>query len=131
MARHRFPSHLVASLHLAIAALLLAGCLEEVTFPQRTVNDVSFEVREESQTLHHLVIDNPNNVRVGARFTIRVFREGQVEPVYTGTEAIYAPPRMPTVETVDVSPYCADDPSTCGELRVRAVLRETYWLADE
>jgi hypothetical protein len=126
----RFNS-MFASAAVLASTLALGGCLEEVTFPQRTVNDVSFEVREESQTLHHLHVDNPNNVRVGARFTIRVFRDGQVEPVYTGTEAIYAPPRMPTVETVDVSPYCADDPSTCDALRVTAVLRETYWLADE
>lgn len=109
----------------------MTGCLEDVSFAQRTVNDVSFEVREESQTLHHIVVDNPNNVRVGARFTVRVFREGQVEPVFTGSQALYAPPRTGTVESFDVSEYCADDPSTCGEYRVRAVLRETYWVADE
>ena len=64
---------------IALAAMLVTAC-DAARIPNRNVNDVSHEVSPVNDTLHHLVVNNPNMVRVGSEFRIRIFQEGQREP---------------------------------------------------
>lgn len=115
---------------LAFVAAPLAGCLD-FSVPQRNIQAVSHDVIPVSDAMQRLETDNPNRARVGSQFRIRIFRDGQQEPVHTATEHVYNPPQMRGVHNIDLTPYCGDAPDTCGEYRAHAVLLDTYWLANE
>lgn len=121
----------------------LAAC-DPGSIPNRNVNDVSHEMRTLNETNHQLVVRNPNNVRVGSEFRIRIFREGQRPPLQESVEHVYVSPMMEGTLDIDVSALCGDaaptgsgegsadaGPVPCSELSAHAVLLQTYWLADE
>lgn len=136
----------------ALALLLALGC-DPGTIPNRNVNDVSHETRVLNAANHQLVVHNPNNVRVGTEFRIRVFQDGVRPPIRESVEHVYVPAMMDGTLEVDLSDLCdpdAEPPGTeffpttgsgdgsgaervpnCDELRIHAVLLQTYWLADE
>lgn len=129
----------ILTTNLAAAALLAAVGLtcDPASIPNRNVRDVSAETRAVTAEIWQLVVDNPNDVRVGSEFHVRVFAEGRRAPVADRIEHVYVAPAMENVLSIDVSPYCdgSADPAegmpACEDLRVDAVLLETYWLSDD
>ena len=69
---------------LAFVAAPLAGCLD-FSVPQRNIQAVSHDVIPVTDAMQRLETDNPNRARVGSQFRIRIFRDGQREPVHTAT----------------------------------------------
>lgn len=130
---------LKTALSAGAVALALGGACDPGAIPNRNVSDVTHEVRALTDTTRQLVVDNPNAVRVGSEFHIRVFAEGVREPVADYVEHLYIPPNMESTLDIDVSTWCggtaqgsgAEALPACADLRADAVLLQTYWMADE
>ena len=91
------------------AALALCAACDPGSIPNRNVNDVTFEVRELNDTTHQVVVDNPNAVRVGAEFKLRIYREGQRPPIDERIEHIYVAASIEDTIDVDLSSLCDPD----------------------
>lgn len=115
---------------LAFVVTPLASCLEGASIPVRNVRDVAHDITPINTELQRLVVENPNLVRVGTEFRVRIYHESQREPVHVSLEHVYVPPQMSENHTIDLTPFCGEAPETCGEYRAHAVLLNTYWLSD-
>lgn len=91
-----------------VAAVFGFAC-DPGSIPNRNVNDVSHEVRTLNATNHQVVVRNPNGVRVGAEFKLRIYREGQRPPIREQIEHVYVAPRMEHTISVDLSDLCDPD----------------------
>ena len=117
----------VCSAALAVLSLLLllSGCDSNRT--DANVHDVSETVEQINDDTWNIEVNNPNQVDVGARYRIRIYRFGEVvDEIVT----IYVGPRNKRVHSVQTGgcgePPEGVDPSEC-DLRVTATLLETYW----
>lgn len=132
------------SRRVAIAAVGLGAALlacDPGQIPNRNVRDCSHRVEELNETMDKVIVSNPNNVRVGTEWTIRIMRRGMRGIHRESVEFLYIAPQQDGVIDVDFSDLCGDntphegsgeaEPISCSELYAHAVMLQTYWLADE
>lgn len=110
--------------------------------PNRNTRDCSHTVQELNETTDKVVVSNPNNVRVGTEWTIRVMRRGMQGIHREEVEFLYIAPQQDGYIDVDFSELCGENTPApegsgeaeqipCEELYAHAVMLQTYWIADE
>lgn len=125
----------------AVFALGVVSC-DPGQIPNRNVRDCSHSVEELNETHDKVIVSNPNNVRVGTEWRVRIMRRGQQGIFREEVEFLYIPAQQDGFIDVDFSDLCgANTPAPegsgeaeeipCEELYAHAVMLQTYWLADE
>jgi hypothetical protein len=124
---------------LFVCAALLVACEAPVN---GNVSDVSHEVVPLNEETFRVDVANPNHVRVGSRFNVRIYwyddgrnPEQRLEHAYigprnSGSLTVHTGGCEAAPEWIPESESAADDVPTC-DIRVTATLLETYFLATQ
>ncbi|MFT6395540.1 MAG: hypothetical protein ACJAYU_000282 [Bradymonadia bacterium] len=128
-----------------LSAGLIAGSLlacDPGTIPNRNTNDCSHEITELTDTIDKVTVSNPNNVRVGTEWRIRIMPRGEQGILRESVEHLYIAAMQDGVIDVDFSDLCGENTpegegsgetgqTACEDLYAHAVMLQTYWIADE